>query len=352
MGQGYKVSLMVSPIPPRDIPIDQTLLIVTTTLKKALKFIVDKELKITMQDGSSDGIQGLWVDPKAQGIGIYYGYIPIDISIPLDTNLYPFADLTRTDPIRTENKSMLEKVRHTKKIADYLQIYTLYTYSVNEKLDETDFIIIPDHVYNIDRLKKRLYIEGNKIMYSKGKLIVTSEAIQRKLLAYLNVHLHRDKPGLIKLKDAKTTDVHYQGISDFRVAEGQLLFLNKNGLLRWRQEALRLKQNSTVSPIIDSYTVEPYLFRTPKIRSNSLFLIQNVEDGDLKKAITVANKWLNDKINIGWEVNIASDIETISYRVYTITGEESIMKKETTEIASILKIFDEKEEKYAAMLFF
>ena len=347
--QGTSLSLMTSPIPPLDLPTDTK--IYTVGLKRALDFIKEKNFQITYQDGNkTDGIQGIWIETREENPGIYYGYVPIQISKYVKD--VPFAEPTKNDPLRTDDVSDLANMRFLRRTATFLKQYVLYSYALNpDEFGEDSFVVIPGHKYDIDSLNKRVFKTGNSVMYSGDKLVVTSEKIRDHLLNYLKVQLLNDKDGVENMKNIKTVVDYYQSIPDFRPFENQLIFMNKNGLLRWRTEIERSSnQNEVSSRLIPSW-IEPYFYRNPRIRKNHLMIVQNVKYGTLERALTVALRWIKDKVNLGYDVEPASDYAEISYVIYSDSGEIEKKKLKTPETAAIIR-YDGVPHQYAAILFF
>ncbi len=353
------VSLMTSPVPPLVLEVMATLEILEAPLKIALSFIKQRHLRITSQDGDPEDkiIQGLWVRTREDNSGIYYGYIPIASGTPAIKDV-PFVESTKNDPLRTDiSVSDLENFQRSRKIADFLKVYTLYTYALDpEKFGESTkaFVVKPNHIYDIEKLNKRLFAgPKNDVIYSNGKIIVLSQDIATNLLAYLNVALLNDRPGVMALADAATTDVYYRSVIDFRPAPNQLVFMGKASLMRWKREAEKNKNALAVSQILQKRQTGPYFYRNPKIRRNQLVIIQNVDGGSLEKAAAVADKWAKDRVNVGYAAeNLADDVfgEIKKNKITTFTEDGEISKGSASaaEQRSVI-LYD--DGSYAALLF-
>jgi hypothetical protein len=353
------ISLMISPIHPLSLKEDKT--IHTISIQKALKFIKDKGLLVTQQDVSMTKevdtplARGLWVETKDEKVGIYYGYIPIIPIKPVSG-----VDVSdKLDPLRTHytisstTPSTLDDFRRNRKMAEVLKQYVLYTYANDpENFDETYFVVDKKHVYDIDRLNKKLFMEDNDIIYRtvKGipRIIVPSDETRDRLMSFLKVSLLNDEPGVMEMKNHSVIENYYQTISDFRTTGDQLVFVNKNGLIRWKHEGGRLDKNLTISPIPLPTSVEPYYYRNPSIQKNALMIIQNVQDGSFERSGVVATKWAKDKVNIGHKASIEDYDDKINYTTYSITNVESTSDKTG---ALNIPIFEYETGEYAAILF-
>jgi hypothetical protein len=341
--EGEELCLMTSPIPPLDLPESRD--IKEAPFEAALKFIKSKDLKISLQDGNEkQGIQGIWVETTEENPSIYFGYIPVEVSKPIKGVAYA----GKNDPIRTDPISDLTNLRYSRKIAEFLKQYTLFSYANDpENFGEDSFVVVPDHTYDISSLNKRLILD-NEVMYLDGRLIVPSEETKKRLLSFLRVSLINDTPGVMNMKNTSTIENFYQTISDFRSTEHQLVFMNKNGMMRWRNEHTRMEHNTKVSDSVHQDASEPYLYRSPAIRGAQLMIVQNVVDGNLENAIAVGYKWIKDRVNIGYRPRIPSNIDNISYLVYSDVGELERAKKTTKETVSLLRY---ENDTYAALLF-
>lgn len=371
-----ELTFFISPIPPLNIKIMTVDDIKRGGPQEVVSFIKDKGLAIQEQElttiivnGNKTVItKGFWVVPKDSNVGISGGYVPIIIS-KNSKYKYEGTDVKitdRNDPIGfLKEKSELDNFRKYRKIAEILKQYTLYTYATMEDPEtfgDDSFIVDPKHEYNIEGLNKSLYKEGNNIIYREDKIIVNSENIKKGLISYLKVSLLNDRYAVKEFADHKSIDKYYQIISDFRAADGQLVFLNKNGLIRWRNETVKkMSGGAMVSPSPLKDTKDPYYYRNPNIRNNKLMIVQNVKGGKLDRALAVSQKWKESGINIGYELSSrrfvdpepsSINIDELTYHIYGELGEIEL-KKGTGKTLFIFKYTAEGEkEEYAAILFF
>lgn len=348
---GGQISLCVSPIPPLRVPSINLKDTKTVSVAVAVEFMKIKSLQVVEQDGNKEnGIKGIWVETKEQNSGIYYGYIPITPTKKTIGNV-PFSK--RNDPIRTNvtQQSELAAFRKNRKIAEILKQYTLFTYAMHpEDFDENYFWVDPDHVYDVEKLNKRLYVEGNDVIYRDGYILVPSEEVKNGLMSFLKVNLLNDTPGVMAMTNAKTIENYYQTISDFRFqGPEQLIFVNRTGLKRWKYEMVAKNKNRrVVSAFPIDNSKDPYYYKNIKIRRDSLMIVQNVNGGTLERAISVAYKWNTFRRNHGWDTAVSDIIDDISYVIYVETGEIERQKKKT----NFTHIFQYENGEYAALLFF
>lgn len=339
---GRTVSLMTSPLPPFDLP--STTIIRNTPIAIASAFIKEKNLEVVRQtllspsnDNDSEGqgqgeqplpqssqstpiIKGLWVASKESISPVYYAYIPIQPSTPIPG--VEFADENTRNPLqpseRDTNISLLEEFRRNRKTADYLKQYTLYAYSLNpETFGENSFEVIDGYTYDLEAINRRLSSSNDVMFNRRGQLKVPSIEVRDKLLNYLKVQLITDSPTVLDYSLRTNIDDYYQSIYDFRTSNSQLVFINKESLMRWKLETLSQTSRNVVGKKLLPEAIEPYYYRNTNLRRNRLAIIQNVRGGDLKDALEVSKGWINDQLNMGYSVNSSIDPATAHYVEYS-----------------------------------
>lgn len=256
----------------------------------------------------------------------YVGLTVTDPSVPLLRRAYiairssdppPGIPITSDsgDPLLTSTSSPIDHFRKTRRVADIIMAYVLWTYSralqglgpfEDGWEDEESFVIEPtdDLDYysdEISALGSRLYYDGNDSIYSKGKIRVTSREMMIRLLAWLKVQIVRN-PGLVaSYWENKTIPDYYKTISDFRTSEKQLIFVNRTGLGSWIQNrALATSHRNRVLTSLDLGSVDPYFY----FWGGVVYMIQNVEGGVRESAAEVVRYWVAHRRNLGWGVKV------------------------------------------------
>jgi hypothetical protein len=357
------VTLMTSPLPPLNLR-RVSKLPKPSSIQEVRRFVKQKGLSIVSQTVSNEenrgGIRGIWIEPsRSQNSGIYYGYIPVE-----STDLIPKIPLTSENilpPLSSENTlSELRNMNYLRKLSEFLQNYTFFEYSRDpEGFGSDSFIVDEEHTYNLDSLRKRL-IPNNDVMYRGGKLIVPSKQVLRKLLAVLRVRLLNDTPGVMEYAHRTIIPDYYRSLRDFRSSPQQLLFLNRSSMERWRLERSFGGKMNIYSVLIPD-TQEPYFYRNSNIAGGKIALIQNVEKGELARALGVGERWLEDRVNPGYfgegfrdspenpvdERRRSSIRKKMGYVVYTEEGKVEAVGKGGEK----LHILRYSEDRYAAILF-
>lgn len=339
--KGEHISLCVNPIPPLDVEIVDELYRVERGL--ALRFMEKKGIEPT--ENIIGGISGSFQD-------LYICYIPTKPN----EDIVPKGILPPV--LDTSKPSKLTLMRKNSKIAEFLKKYALYTFSIhfdkfgnepNDKQISKLFVVKPNHVYQIENLNKKLFVEGNDVMYDDNeKMIVSSNEMLLKLVSYIQVNIQNNYENLKNMKYQKIVDTYYQGLVDFRQTKEEIIFTSKLSLLRWK-DSLKYQNNfNYIFPRIIPFIKQPYFYNNYKIFNNKIMLVQNVEDGDIKRAITVSHIWNKERINKGFSCPIIKDV-AIPYLVWYNEGQKTKVEGDNNyEEASI---YEYSKNNYSALLF-
>lgn len=254
---------------------------------------------------------------------------------------------------RERDESKIISMRKNQKIAEFIKQYALYTYSVRINQDRsTDindiFVIEGDHVYDIETLNKRLFIEDNEVMYDKrGRMIVTSREMRDRLLTYIKTNLKTNPQTMVDMRNKKTIETYYQGIVDFRQNEEEIVFTSRLGLLKWKMSLQYKDSYDSIFPRIIPFVKEPYYFRNFKIKNNRIMIVQNVEENHKQRALSVSHIWNKERINMGYSCPTSK--ERIPYTIFNSDG----LKKRYEGDSGIEEafIYEHTEENYSALLF-
>jgi hypothetical protein len=334
----YKdVCLMISPIPPLNLPVGD---VTDSSKDAALRFIKRYKFDIISQDVIGQHLQGLWIHTQ-----FAYAYIPLLSSKPIEG--IPKASPNLRDPMRTSGQSRLTDFHNLARLADFLKQYALFEFSHHpDNFDLTRFIVIPDHDYNISSLRKRL-IRHNDVMYKNKRLIVPTEDVAKRLIYYTQTQYYNDSYMVKNYKNIAMIKNYYTALSDFRKQKNQLIFLSKSSLQKWREEQSQYARQ--VYKELDQTTREPYFYRHHNIKNGKLFILQNVENGELDLAIRVASVWsTKSKVNLGYKPQDVS-IPPHQTIVFLSNSGKKLEYGDESNKKIYIMAYDSKH--YAAMLF-
>lgn len=341
------VYLMTSPLPPLDVPAEKNIC-EKTEYKTAYNFIQQRGFKLLMQDGNKkDGIQGVWVQHPL----LDYGYIPLKDTTPSIKDV-DFVPPTLLDPLRVNQVSEMDEMKKRKKIATFLMQYSLYTYSLNPKnFGSESFYVDEKHKYDIESLNKRLNTTNN-VMWRGKKLIVPSKDAAERLKQYVKKIVVNNEPLVRSYSERKMIEEYYTSVSDFRQSCSQFIFTNRAGVIRWKQETMRTQYANTISSNLLYGLHEPYFYRNdnlPGVLKNRISIVQNVKDGDINRAVMVSDRWITDRVNIGYDPVIDPKASEISYILYKEDGSFSKNKRKSDKEVSLI---EHSNGAVAALLFF
>lgn len=339
---------MTPPLPPigytRSVSISTTLR-ESTTIADAINFVEQKGMEIVSQDVVNDSIVGLWT---TQGYSLGAGsptvnYIPLTPS----TQLKDVEVTSRINPLRTQASS-LAIWRRNRDIVDLLKKYALYAYSLGtyHAVNSYNIVDLKWH-YDIENISRS--IDGNKTFYDDGKIIVPSDNIRIRLHSYLLIQLLNDRPRVESLKDKVLLWDHYTKIDDFTSHRNEIVLLGIEQLHMWFNAN---RDENIVHINIQPLLKRPYFYKNYKL-GNSIMMIQNVEEGNIRRALAVSKRWNEDRVNLGYNVggtDIAEldDPEDYQYVIYTIDGllastklrrsEIIVMRYDRNTFAAVLKM--------------
>lgn len=258
-------------------------------------------------------------------------YIPVN---SVDENLKVVKSSLYT--VYSGGKSRIDEMQKKRQIAQYLKEYALFTYS---HFGKVDYKIIKDWDYKIETLNKRLNL-NNKVMYSDKKLVVPSKEVIDKLEYYIRVQLFNYPLRVSFYKEKTIVENHYHFVSDFRQYPNQLIFTTVDDLLYWLEYEIYSKNKNEIAETLDSVTENAYYYFNYRVGKTCI--IQNVYNGELKRALYVSEQWNKLKINSGYlspELEDETEFNEYSEENIPITKHK-------------LNVFRYKDETYAAVLFF
>lgn len=308
------VSLITSPLNIIEkVPLNRTVKV--CDFEKALQFIRDNDFQITFKNmNDKNEIIGLWIEPSFTS-PLSYGYIPIveknNDSIFWETDVPVKREEPPVFVKKSEEMTELVKLKAGRKISYILQEFSLYLSSLNGAvpLTDEDFIIIHDYKYSkIDTaIGNKLTV--NSLLFQDKKLIVPNEEIRDKLILHVKTVLENDFED-VKNKSKigiMSFSTMYKNLHDFKdQPSSQSIISEPEKLREWKKIN---DSKLSISKILNTTTHEPYYYTSEFVRHQQIVLIQNVKNGDLKRAISVAKEWCFKNINKGYDADQIDDLE-------------------------------------------
>jgi hypothetical protein len=359
-------SLVINPVAPLNLPIDNKEYV--QTLSRLVKFLNEYKdiISITSQTtvGSGDytRINGVWLGIKDRRI--VYGYIGVyynitdapDLLKDIKISVNNFNPLYRN--VETKTMDDLSRYKLYELLSDVLKQMVLKFASTiklqqSRDIDDTDFVVDFNHVYidesNVKNFDGYYYSEqtlfnmslDNEIFFVKKstgyKMIVNTKTLADKLLYHVKVFKLNDTPSfdLYYNKDKITT---FTSKNIFSSKKHNIIFSNFKSARVWIINDA-YKKDSIVDTFDDT-SLNGYLYRNPLItkRMNKLFkddedsakdfkffLVQNVSDGDLNKALSVCDIWRKEGRNVGHSIDdkyVNVSLRQEPYGVYSIKDDK------------------------------
>lgn len=246
----------------------------------------------------------------------------------------------------------------------FIQKYITYPKEKsNHKVNSDDIydfsklnVLLPEY-NNIGQAIK--YISKNtKGFIKNGKIYLYTQKFAEGVL----YHLKR----FIKYNDGfdwnniRMERIRYQTLipDDFNVPSNVALFLHYNELQSWLEtkstlsiDKLTVIDNILNNNIDDKLTnrIDPYMYDAANI---NYYIIQNVKDNDIARALNISINWRLNKINLGYDIKPLENIDDISYIIYEpiITGEFVILEDHSLNEDDPHEILDYGKNRYATML--
>ena len=153
---------------------------------------------------------------------------------------------------------------------------------------------------------------------------------------------------------------YYVDEADFKQHHNSLIFINENNLKKWltsiktynnlssNNENIYIKNKLDIS---FGELIIPYFYMAP---DKSIYLIQNVKNGDLLKALNVAYTWNIKYLNLGFDAPSYQNKNLPYYILYGISETGSIVPiaDHTNQENNFLQIilYGIESNRYSAML--
>lgn len=324
------VYIYTDPIHPFNIGTFDLEEITPCVLSKAQEYIKKYSLEPVSQVGDAGGISGIWLKNNE--------YIFIK---PQKGSFLEGIPQTIKIPIILKNSTQFKDQKQRKLVAHYIKQYALHLYS---RKGELETVIIPGYRYNIETLKG-LFIEDSPL-FQGDKLIVTSNELDKRVKSYVQQQLFLNKEKVLNMKNHNIIEEFYNEMTSFSQKNKELVCDNI--------ELIKKNNNNLTKDyrlnVINFDEKEPYMFLNENI-SKKMVMIQNVEDCDYERALTVATSWFAN-VNKGYHAEVDIEVEEVEDENNIIIHDidldfdtEDIIDPESDNIR-LLKVGD----KYAAIL--
>lgn len=297
---GKVITMVTDPIPPFALPYADVIHRVDSNT--IIKFCRRFNLSMLRQRIDEDILREIDVSiGTIEGTLLAHGEkIP---EIPIDPIKERFNRLTNNQ------LSIINQFIRDKRLAKLLFNYTKYImseYLLSNNIHEitsdviNDFVkkhIIIDPSITYDLANTSPMFTYNNTFIRRGKLVLPSEELLKRLIFILRLFLHTNKFDMLTFHRKTIIEDYYGDIDDYDLVKTQYLFDNPEAVRRLISNK-DIKCSITNKVLVDQDRA-PYFFQNSKVGSNAVYLAQNTTNYD--EANSIVYGWRTKKVNIAIE---------------------------------------------------
>lgn len=355
---GEQITIMTHSSQPENL--DSTTDIIRCTEKTSIKTFGDP-MAVTLNENNL--VNGHWY----QVLDIVYGiYIPI---IPQHEN--KGYTIGPPNPYNNKGPQIVSKIKKLEGDLNYIKQILIWLFSLSNMDNPTEFMeeytLIDENVYDdseniydfsnigfrfpkvnninsaFNKLEKRVptIVENNK-------LYIYSEKFYDGLKYFLNKYNHEYSPIKVPTEIYRTITS-----DDFTKQPYEAVFVNEHDLKTWLNTMNKMTYKNIIIDkklsLSNEVKIEPYIYSDP---DGNTYMIQNVVNGDLLRAINVANYWKLNKINLGFNSEHIEEKDVPNHVIYIISPSFNpiLSKNNAGDSTDYIQILSYRHNKYAAMI--
>jgi hypothetical protein len=372
---GREILMIVPPSQPENLPVSKE--IIKAPVSIVLSFLSNPvAASLISKENTDTNANGLWFSVLDLIYGIYVpttdfikGNLPIGPSNPLGPIVSEFLPIVKD----VKSNAVIEvapRIRKLKRDLDFLLqiikwLYSLSNLSLEEFLNNYigignvvgdsskiyDFSNIGRIFPNVKTVEEGIVEMSKRVpsLFVGSRLFLYSEKLFNGIYYIISMFLKEYVKG--KMTIPKMIVRKQLTEQDFLAYSGVALFMSENDLRTWLSSLN--KYPSIYENINETFSIrqEPFLYIAP---DKHIYLIQNVVEGDILRALNIALYWDIYKVNPGFRSpEYENEIENASYLIYgispasTIVPIEDHVKKGSPTFLTILQY---NSLSYAAML--
>lgn len=356
------MTVIVPPSQPENVPLGS---IESLPYEEAIKVFNQGPSRIVKEEGR---LTGLWFPVYQDPHGIY---VQVN-KIPVPDSLENIPEGPPNPLVGFRGVNMINRLTKLRRIINFLLQIILWAFllvrqenkdiSVNEFAERyfiEDENVISDSLvlYDFSGLQRELpkvtnindlltYLKENvRGLIEEDRIYLYSSKLIDGVVYFLNQFVKNTKVSEIPLPTHLNN--YYMTEEDFQYQENVLFFINETDFQAW-METLEFNERNiirfTLSPNYKT-EINPYIYKTPE---GQIYLIQNVLEGNLKRALNVAQSWKTEKVNPGYTSPLLSG--SPYYRVYGISNANSLFLIEDSPEDQAYDLLTYEEGNYAALL--
>ena len=338
--------------------------------KKVTRASIDNVLSIfkspvAVSINSKGLVDGLWFSVLDLVYGIYFPIIPVKKEgITKDLPTGP------TNPLGENGTEVVPRLRKIKRDLNFI-LQSLKWLLALSKMELKDFMNKYTGIGNITGNSSNIYdfknigrkfpdvntveegiVEMRKrvpTLFSGDRLFLYSEKMFNGVLYLMEMYVKEYVKNIKNMTVPKTINREKLVDEDFIDYTGVVLFLNEIDLKTWLGSLNKYPEIINKLTIGNALKNEPYMYISP---DNHIYLIQNVTEGNIERALNISYYWRKYKVNIGFKSPEYDELEQPKYVVYEISQANQIEPVENNADESIdfYSILRYNKTSHAAML--
>lgn len=358
---GLKMTVIVPPSQPENVPVGK---IESLPYEEALKRF-GQASRIVKEE---DRLIGLWFPVYQDPHGLYVQVTKVPIPASL-------ADLPEGHPnplVGIRGVNMINRLTKLKRIINLLLQIVLWAFHVafqeNNEISVDQFAeqyFIGDDVeireslglYDFSRFPRKLpmmnkmkdvieYLKNNvEGLIVEDRIYLYSTKLIDGVMYFLNQFVKNHK-GLKVILPSYLSN-YYMTEKDFQAQDKVLIFLNESDFKGWEETLGRNEHNILRFILSPNYKneIDPYFYKSSE---DKLYLIQNVLEGNLNRALAVAHSWRDKKVNPGYSSPMLKEL--VPYKIYGISNANTMALIESSPEPQAYEILNYGSNYYAAIL--
>jgi len=356
-GLYFNDDMMVIFLPSQPQNLERKTQIVRTDYRNVLK-ILPNPVAVSKK---GDVVDGLWYSILDLAYGIY---VPIK-----EINKFEYdLPIGPSNPLGENGENKIGRIIKMKRDLDFLIQTIKWLYLLSKiplsvfftKYITTDIKIgDTSQIYNFSNIGRKFpevnsFEEGlnemNKrvpTMFRNNKIYLYSEKLRRGIeyiiSMYIKEYVKSDTPIPKAIRRKYLTE------TDFINHEGVALFFSEKELKTWVENLKRHYEIYNKINLSKATNFDPYIYLAP---DGHIYLIQNVIEGDLQRALNVSYYWDKYHVNPGFRSPEYDENDVLKYVIYSISPANTLVPYENRagDSLSYLSILRYNDFSYASMM--
>ncbi len=329
---GNDMMVIFSPSQPENLPVDNK--VVRADYKRVVKMF-GEPVAISL---NNDKVDGLWYSILSLAYGIY---VPIQ-EVPQTE--FPNLTVGPGNPLGENGKDKVKRIVKLKRDLDFI-LQVVKWLLILSRLDVNTFfgkyVVIGEKqgdsslIYDFSKIGRKFPIVENfgeaisemskriPTLFKNNRVFLYSEKMSQGLLYLLRIYMKeyvRDVTPIPKAIKRK-----YLTEQDFIDYSGVALFLSEKEMKIWLDNMKRNYEIYNTITLNNAVNSDPYIYLAP---DKHIYLVQNVMEGDIQRALNVGYYWDKYKVNPGFRSPEYDEQEDLKYLIYSISPANSIIPYE------------------------